>query len=364
MGNVQPLQKLQSPPSPSKSLIDALRDRCSLPDLRAALKKQNLPCGVAWSDVQGHADEKSTNGEKVRAFLAAYHIDSILAAEKFIKFYDLDAALAKTIEPTLKNAVVSKSDFSPSYPLPLTGAALSSATSDPTLVEVRELGGGDYALVYCSVRSYDDRTQYKYDQLPQNVKQTYGDIDQLITIRKVYFQAYDAVIIRPSLERIEVLLDQPKKTGRFQFDAMSIKVFSALANNIPALVPVYQSDAVNIFNAVSGIYYAPKEGVVRSLAFRTLTGSRKHERMITEADDLRSETFHHAGVEAVGNKIRPYELEVEWNFTLQPGKALLSLSAHIRELNMETPKLTGCLVAADSQVAVLQAINKIVAYLT
>src|SRR5262249_50060063 len=154
--------------------------------------------------------------------------------------------------------------------------SLPSATSEPTLVEVRKLGNGDHAMVYCSVRSYDDRTQYKYDQLPVHVKDTYGQINQLITVRKVFFQSYDVVIVLPSLARVEVLLDQPRNTGRSQFDAMSIKAFAAATLNVPALVPVYQSEPINLFNSIKGVYYAPTEGTVKSLSFRTMTGSRKH----------------------------------------------------------------------------------------
>ncbi|HGO6081717.1 TPA: hypothetical protein ACK3PA_006213 [Burkholderia cenocepacia] len=354
--------KLNTPGPTPADIIDAMRNRCSWPSLREALKKDNLPSGTGWAELGGGADDKQGNGPKLRQFLWQYFQEHIIAGERYVQLYDLPDGVKTALLSTLKAATVPKSAFSISYPLPLSSKSLLAAPSEPTLVEVRPLGNDDYALVYCSVRSYDDRVRYEYDQLPSQVKQTYQGIDELITVKKVHFQAYDVAIVRTGLKRIEICIDQPSKGVR-NLGMLVLSVFGTLCNNLPGLRKAYESPSYNVFPAIAGIYFKLGEGTVRSLSFRTLTGSRKREKMIRSDEDLRSEKFHHAGAQAVDNKLKPFELTVDWDSKIPPGKVEVGMKALIREVSNPAPRLEGFTVTADSVPLIAVGINKVIKYL-
>ncbi|MFM0638392.1 hypothetical protein PQQ63_16975 [Paraburkholderia metrosideri] len=344
-------------------VINAMRNRCSWPSVRAALKKLNLPAGLGWNELGGVAGDKSGNGPKLRQFLAKYYQEHLIAGARYVQVYDLPDGIKASLLTTLKNATVPKSDFQSAYPLPLASQALLSAPSDPTLVEVRGLSQDDYALVFCSVRAYDDRERYEYSQLPSLVQQTYKGIDELITVKKIHFQAFDVVVIRTGLKRIEVCIDQPAKGVRGFLGSAVLSVFGTLCNNIPALKTAWQDAPYNVFKAIGGIYFQQGEGTVRSLSFRTQTGSRKHEKMIKSDDDLRSEKFHNAGAKAVSNKLSPYELTVDWDLKLPAGQVEVTMKALIREVSSPAPQLDGFYVTADSTQLMAVGVNKVLKYL-
>jgi hypothetical protein len=337
-------------------VIDALRNRCNWPNLREALKKASLPNGTGWAELGGVVDGQ------LNKFLSDYFRDHIIAGERYVQLYDLPDGIDTALRKKLDAATVSVSDFSKSYPLPLPAGPLLGAPSVPTLVEVRSLNPNDYALVYCSVRSYDDRDKYEYDQLPQLVQQTYKGIEELITVRKVHFQAYDVAVIRLGLKRIEICIDQPSK-GIGNLETVVLSVFGTLCNNLPELQPAYQDQPYNVFDAIGGIYFTKSEGTVRSLSFRTLTGSRKHEKMIKSDDDLRSEKFHNAGARAVKNQLKPYGLTVDWESKAPAGTVEVGMKALIREVSSAAPQLRGFTVTADSAPLLAVGINKVVKYI-
>lgn len=347
----------------SDAVIGAMRSRCRWPKVRAALKKANLPTGLGWTELEGAAGDKHGNGPKLRQFLADYYSEHMIAGDRYVQLYDLPDGTKTALLATLKGATVPTSVFSASYPLPLSSQQLLTAPSDATLVEVRALGNDEYALVYCSVRTYDDRIKYEYSQLPSQVQQTYKGIDELITVKKVHFQAFDVAIIRPGLQRIEICIDQPAKGVRGFLGTAVLSIFGTLCNNIPALKQAWETEPYNVFPAIGGIYFKQGEGTVRALSFRTLTGSRKHEKMIKSDDDLRSEKFHHAGAQAVEQKLKPYELAVDWDSKIPVGQVEVEMKALIREVSNPLPRLEGFYVSADSVPLIAVGINKVLKYL-
>jgi len=347
----------------SEDIVRAIKLRVSMPTLRESLKAARLKTGSAWDDVIGAANHP-TDGPKLRQFLWNYYSEHIIAGERYVQYFTLDNSTRDKVMRTLSNATVPPSDFTATYPLPLPHAQLSSGPKTPTLVEVQSLHNGDYALVYCSVRSHDVRETYDFNQLPQLVQKTYAGIDELITVKKDYFQAFDVVVVRSALDRVEICIDFPKKGITKGLENTVIEVFREASLNVPDLQPVYQSQPTNVFDALSGIYFEPKEGTVRMLSFRTMTtGSRKTERMMNSSDDLRSEDFHQAGAVAVNNKFKPYELVVDWESKIPQGNYQVAMHAHFRELSSESPRLLGFFVTAGTNQLMTLAINKIVKFL-
>jgi hypothetical protein len=345
-----------------EALVDALQKRTSWKAMRETLKREQLPIGQGWKDLTTHAIGNSSEAGKLQKFIESYFADSILAGERYIQLYQLSKEEILQLLDESAVTSISDTDFSSTYPLPLDQKALAGASSEPKLCEVRTTEGGDVSFVFCSARYHDDRLSYDYKDLPQHVKDTYKQIDKLVTYQKIFYQAYDVVTIRKTLERIEVSIDQPSKSSNSSLETLPLAVLSTCALHVQSLTGIGARAPENLFSAIAGMYYQSKEGTVKALSFRTLTGSIKKERMTTSTDDLRDEKFHHAGMNAVGQKISPYELTLDLNFKSPEGHATLSLSALIRELSSATPTLHGCYVSSVKSLSQELTLNRLMTY--
>jgi hypothetical protein len=344
-------------------LVSALELRTSWTLIRKALKLQKLPVGIGWKDLKGHAAENNAVGAKLRVFLQQYFEESIITGERFVQLYSVEKDLVSSIVATANTVTMPTSGFSKKYPLPLDVNILASAPSDPTLCAVRTNSKGDISFIFCSAGYYDDRTSYEYGQLSELVQKTYGGIDKLITVCKSYYQAYDVITLRVGLERLEISVDQPGRLGSARLETKPMEILSACALHIHQLQGFGARPPENLFAAISSMYSAANEGKVTALAFRTTTGSVKRERMTTSSDDLRDERFHHAGMVAVGQDIKPYEVEIEWDFTLPEGSAELKLAGMLSQLASASPTLHGCYVSAHQSSSFEKALNRLVTYI-
>lgn len=347
---------------PVDDLVSALELRTSWTLIRKALKLQKLPIGMGWKDLKGHAAENNAVGIRLRIFLRQYFEESIVTGERYVQLYAIDKALVSVLVAACKFVSVPASPFADRYPLPLDAKALATAPDEPTLCEVRTHSNGDISFVFCSAGYFDDKNAYEYGQLPALVQRTYLGIDKLITVRKSYYQAYDVITLRPGLERIEISVDQPSRLGSQRFEGRPMEVLSACALHVQGLVGLGSRPPENLFPAISEMYSDQNEGKVVALAFRTTTGSVKRERMTTSTDDLRDERFHHAGMIAVGQDIKPYELELEYNFTLPEGSAVLRLAGMMSQLASAAPTLHGCFVTSHQFLSFEKALNRLVTF--
>jgi len=345
-----------------KDMLAALKRRCPWAEIRLALQKAELPIGHGWDALEEKASGSSDEAKAIRDNMHAFYIKYLLAGERYTQLYDVTADKMKVVIAKLQNGTIPESDYSTNYPFPLQSSKLSLLSAKPVLVAIESLINGDLVLVFCSSRSFSERMKYQDNEISPQVKQVYSGIDELITIKKIYFQAFDLVICRSSLKRIEVCIDQPN-LDHLDFEKHALKILGAAAAHIADLQEIFQSKPLNVFSTIKEIFEEPKEGKVRSLSFRTLTGSRKSEKMVRSADDLRTETFHYAGMTAVKHEISPYELTVEWVFPAPLGRAEIEFKAAIKALSFVDPHLTGFYVKAIESVSFLEAVNKVVKYL-
>lgn len=363
MTHLPPITQSSQSSLPMESLVSALQQRSSWPLMRNALKHEKFPVGLGWKELLGHATESTTEGTRLRIFLQKYFAESIVVGDRFVQLYEFSETLAASVVKKMQSATVPNSMFSSTYPLPIDQKILSTAPDEPTLCEIRFLEKGDASLIFCAARSFDDRLTYDYSDLAAHVQQAYGEIDKLITVRKVFYQAYDVVTIRSSLGRIEICVDQPEKTGANSLETLPIQILTACALHLSEFVGLGGKPPENLFPAIASMYSSKTEGQVKSLSFRTMTGSIKKERMTSSAVDLRDEKFHHAGMNALGQKISPYEIAIAWEFKLPAGEATLKLSALIREIASATPTLHGCYVSSSTSSSFFQALNRLSVHL-
>lgn len=346
------------PPISVEALIKALKARTQFMVMRVALRIEKLPLGQSWADVIANAEERTTQGERFREFLTKYYAESTITGGRYVQLYEITDDETELLLAQMEGAVANSDTFGATYPLPLAQNLLLSAPSDPELCEVRKHPNGDVSLIFCSTRSHDEKIAYEAKELPSDILMRWKGIDKLVTYRKIYYQAYDVVTLRSKLNRIEICIDNPTKTKSVDLEASPLKTLSACALHMAGFKGMGAKPPQNLFPAIAGMYYESKEGKVTSLAFRTTTGSIKKERMTIESDDLRDEKFHHAGMNALGQKISPYELTLDYDCA-----ATLKLSAMIRELSSATPTLHGCYVTSISFNSFEHALNRLVTYL-
>lgn len=348
---------------PLEEVVEAVKERTSWPFMREVLKKNGIPPGNGWAILLANSDSPMADGVTVEQFLRKFHSEIVVSGERYVKVYELKDDDVSHLSRDLASAVALSNDFSAKYPMPLTNQLLRGMEEAPALVDVRRYSNGDCCLVYCSSRSYEHRETYQYGQLGEEIQAAYKGIDQLITIERRYFQAYDVVYFRKSLARLEVCVDQPKRGGKRVAENALNRLLTALCLQSNLFAQVFQSQPLNLFRSISGIYKTAGEGTIKTLSFRTLTGSTKTEVMQSPNDDLRAEEFHSAGAQAVGNQIRPFEIEVDFQFVGTSHTASIILAAPIRELSIDPPHLNHCIISTDNSDAISLAVNKLVKYL-
>ena len=348
---------------PLLAVIEAIKERTPWPFMREVLKKNGIPPGNGWGLLIANASNTLAGGSTVEEFIRKFHREILISGERYVKLYELEQSHVSLLEAKLRQATPHRSEFSAKYPLPLVNQVLKGMDEAPTLVDVRHYSNGDCCLVYCSSRSYEHRERYDYRQLGKEVQNVYKGIDQLITIERRYFQAYDVVFFRKSLMRLELCIDQPGRGGVKVAERAVNRLLPLLCAQSSTFEIVFQRQPLNLFPAIAGIYRTPGEGTVKTLSFRTLTGSTKTEKMQSDNDDLRREDFHSAGAQAVGNQIRPYEIEVDFTFPGTKDFASVVLAAPMRELSADPANLHHCFVITEHGGATSLALNKVVKYL-
>jgi hypothetical protein len=352
-----------SPDLSVDELVSALELRTSWTLMRKALKEEKLPIGLGWKDLKAHASETHTIAQRLRVFLRNYFEESVVTGDRYVQLYDIEQELVGQIVEACEAVVIPDSAFSAKYPLPLDVNLLATAPSAPTLCDVRKHPNGDISFIFCSAGYFDDKNWYDYRQLPDHVQQAYIGIDKLVTVRKSYYQAYDVITLRTALNRLEISVDQPSRLGSLRFEARPMEILSACALHFQALQSFGARPPENLFPAIAEMYGDQGAGKVIALAFRTMTGSVKRERMTTANDDLRDERFHHAGMIAVGQEIKPYEIELDMEFTVPGGAAGMKLAGMMSQLASATPTLHGCYVTAHQFISMERALNRLVTFI-
>ena len=150
------------------------------------------------------------------------------------------------------------------------------------------------------------------------------------------------MIIDRSLERIELRMDVRGEMSADVIDEYAEKLLGAMTMQIPSFLSMTVSGPLNLFPAISSIYLDKSEGNISKLSFQTHTASIKRESMRAREGNLRIETFHDAGVTALGGKIQPYSITVTWSNRTEEASTLppeLTLIGSKRDLSQAKPAL-------------------------
>lgn len=244
--------------------------------------------------------------------------------------------------------------------------ALRVLPSDHELTAKVAHENGDVSLIFCAKRAVDEQVRYQANQVTAAVRDAFAGYDEFIAIRRMDYQVFDVLTVRPKLNRLELLIDHPDRIRLPEStDARTLGLLGRTMMLVPSLKTIYeQNEPLNLLACINNLLQAKTEGRVSRLYFRSPTDSVKKEAM-TVNKDLRVEVFHKAGVEAVG-AITPFDVTVAWeNLFNAKGAVSVRIGAPISALSAGDAHVrTARIFGARSDAAVLAVVNKLVSYST
>jgi hypothetical protein len=244
--------------------------------------------------------------------------------------------------------------------------ALKALALDHELTAKVAHENGDISLIYCARRTVDEQVRYKANEVAAAVRDAFAGYDEFIAIRRMDYQIFDVMTVRPKLNRLELLIDHPDRIRLPETsEGRTLGLLGRTTTLVPSLNPVYEKNApLNLFACINNLLQAKTEGRVSRLSFRSPTDSVKKESM-TASKDLRVEVFHAAGVQAVG-AITPFDITVAWEKLVNAkGGISVRVGAPIAVLSAGEPQVRSARIfGAKSDAAVLAVVNKLVSYST
>lgn len=351
-------------------LLDGLRKRVPWLTMRAIFKICDLPVGRGWEDtIKKLTDESKVKDEFSDGFdqLKEFYSNHLLIGEKSLKLFRVDRKRIDSLISLLKIHKVDATLFHETYPFPLLIEKLEKIDSSTRLVEIRD-SDTNLAVVFCTKRFFTERTSIDPEGLSAETRKDLGDYDEIVGIKRLIRQFFDVVILWKDKELIEVRVDvtsgMPSQERSRAF-IQTIKQFNSLANRKLGVETILKEN-INFFPLIDRLYKSD-EGKVGELAFTTDEGSIKFEKMRRGEVDLRDETYHRAGRQAVDH-ITPYRLAILWKFPileeLETHPELL-LPGHARILSSVTQELNEVVIRKCSSLEDYNFVfEKIITYLS
>lgn len=300
-------------------LLESSRKRVPWPAMRAIFKVCELPYGRGWEDtIKKLSEESNKNSNLASNFstLSKYYSNHLLAGEKALKLFEIDRdQIDKAIEK-IKNHEIPTNVFHETYPFPLPDEKLAEIDSLPKLVKVNN-SDSQLSVVFCTKRFFTEKTEINPEDLSNEAKSCLGIYDELVGIRRYDRQFFDAIVLWKDKNFVEIRIDtsQGRMPSQERIRAFSeiIDKFNFLVQEETGINEMLKTN-INFFPLIDRLYES-NEGKVGELAFTTDEGSIKSEKMRRGKVDLRNETYHKAGRQAVDH-ITAYRLAILWGFQL------------------------------------------------
>lgn len=296
-------------------ILKAFSQRISWSTMRVILKMCDLPVGRGWEQtIDKLTDEDS---DKIEQLKNCYE-NHLLVSDKALKIYQLERKKIDKLIATLKKHKPSATLFNETYPFPLSDERLKEIDFSQKLVEIRDTDDS-LLVIFCTKRLFTERSQINPQHLNEETRKDLIEYDKIIGVKEHYRQFYDVVVLSKKQNTIEVRIDitgnlssEDKSKAFFQ----TINQFNTLSEKI-ALIKTPLQESINFFSLIDSLYESD-EGKVVELAFITDEGSTKSEKMRKGSVDLRTETYHHAGKQAVDH-ITSYRLAISWDIQVSQG---------------------------------------------
>ncbi|MBC3931496.1 hypothetical protein [Undibacterium curvum] len=304
-----------------------------------------IPTKLGWSNTLinlRNFDESKAVKHAGKILLNSF-INHTLAGDKLVKLYGFEkmphlAEFKKAINERALEIDVPQNAFKDKLPWAVCDSEVLKLNEQkaPQLCEIKRVGSAVY-FIFCSVRSFHERVELEKSLFEEAEREKLEDFSEIIGIRPVRRQAFDAVVIHLDRDLVELRVDSPlglpvdqRKHAadnlRFIFDALSIENFG---------YGPFGTAPKNFVKIITNLYNEKSEGKVFELGFtanaKESSSNNGAKLLRKKGQDLRSDKFHTGGKGAV-DSIDPYTIGVEWEHVNFNGRPKLIVPGSVRML--------------------------------
>lgn len=320
----------------NKDVLKALQKRASIRVSRRLLAANGFPKGSGWDQISEKLKDKSVAAKADYAGLQASLRELLIVSDKNIRVFELTNADATALRSRIAASRINqKSIFATHFPLPVPDNILHGLPAQAPIPVAKFQSDSVVGVLFSSIVVVEQRETIPATQVGTVLA---ADYEEIIGIKKVKVQTFDALMMSKKTNYLYVLTDahqdqsQTMRIGLQSSMAKAInnfaksKIVNACVNLFPIIQPLYESDS----------------GFVRTLFWTTTTSSGKHEWMRGGGGCLRKEIAHKAAMGALGGGFMTYGIELEWGLDDVEGytpRPMLSVIGVYRMLHETKPHL-------------------------
>lgn len=328
----------------NNDILNALEKRCSIRVARRVLASNGFPKGAGWGQIREKLKDTvvASKADYPGIQKALRHI--LVAADKNVRIFELDASGVTILRSAVASHNIQKSGvFVTHFPLPVPDNIMTNLPSQAPVPVAKFQTPNVTGILFSSVRMINLRERLNAAQFGGALP---SGFDEVIGIKKVKVQTFDAVLVSKKLPYSYVLTDAFQDASQMMRRVLQVDVAEAVNKLVGSKVLLTPS---NLLPAVSSLY-SSKTGEVKNLLYITTTSSGKAEWMRGSGNCLRDELGHKAGMAVVGQGFQPYGIELEWpleeveGYVPRPFLSILGQYRMTYEVNprLEDATIWGC----------------------
>lgn len=284
--------------------------------LQGELKNFGMRSARGWSDLI--EEYKSNRTKKEDTNLSIIYMNLLKYSNRAVFFILPPSKLhLPLIEHILLN-IIDKNDkdykeYIKRYPLPV------NATRHNKLKKLRPVciniinESDSILLTNTYLRPFKERSVIDTDTMSASTKNDLQFYDEIIGIKDRYIQCFDTITFNKQSGEITFEIDMSTHLSIDELEQAAtryrrvLRVLCYKASKEHVLL-----QRKNIFPAIDKLYHST-DGTVLKLGHATKTGSIKEEKMRKKNDDLRKETYHSAGLAAIGGRTNNFSISKQWS---------------------------------------------------
>lgn len=276
-----------------------------------------MPTAQGWAPLLAKYQQlnyKAINAQKYIDTLMGLHRNSCTASNTAIWIFEGPAAELTAISANADALLNKASVFAPAFPKPVDQQTLLASPLNGEFVRHLTMDDGTIVIYACAKRAFRHREAIEVDQLTASAQSDLSEYEEVFGIRSGYTQAYDRVVIDPSANTLELHIDLCCPLGAddlVQAQIYYTNKLKALLQHVAKSKLTWLNQGLNFFPKIDELYQA-KDGQIIALGHATSTKSIKEERMRSRKQDLRKETFHKEGINAIPSTDH-YSIKKGWD---------------------------------------------------
>ncbi|MGL5837022.1 MAG: hypothetical protein ACRCY3_00810 [Sphingorhabdus sp.] len=317
-------------------ILRALQKRTSIRVARRLLAKNGFPRGSGWEQIEEKLKDKLVVAKADYNGLQNSLRELLVVGDKNIRVFKLPNADAKALRDRIAAFRINQNSvFSTHFPLPVPDSILDGLPAQSPIPVAKFQSDNLTGVLFSSVVVVEQREKILPSKVGAAIAANY---DEIIGIRKVKIQTFDALLMSKKNSYVYILSDAHQDQSQVMCHGLQSGMANAV-NKFAASKVI--NNSVNLFPIIQPLYES-ESGFVKTLFWTTTTSSGKHEWMRGSGVCLREEIAHKAAMDALGGGFMTYGIELEWGLDEVEGytpRPMLSVVGIYRMLHEAKPHL-------------------------